>query len=295
MSQDDAEDRDVRLPRETSVLFGHAEAEGALLDSYKSGRMPHAWLIGGPPGIGKATLAYRMARFVLANPDPSRTQSATSLALPADHRVTRQIAAQGHPDLLALERSISAKSHHLRDPRLGMGGVDADADRLVDRFGLAAPKPGPGGKVGETGSAGASRAVASGAIVNEERATRLSDMSHQVRIGGDFAKARLSDAVGPWSPGGGSVFDLPRHDGALVNAQQQYDSAKYTLDGMLASNRGASSEAIQNAQAQYTLAKNSLEQAQNFYNYVKDRPDDDPQKAQAYTALYSAQQAADRA
>ena len=60
----------VRHPRETADLFGHREAETALLNAYRSGRIPHAWLIGGPQGIGKATLAYRMARFVLANSNP---------------------------------------------------------------------------------------------------------------------------------------------------------------------------------------------------------------------------------
>jgi DNA polymerase-3 subunit delta' len=58
-------------PRETSALFGHREAEAALLNAYRSGRIPHAWLIGGAQGIGKATLAYRMARFVLTYRDPS--------------------------------------------------------------------------------------------------------------------------------------------------------------------------------------------------------------------------------
>jgi DNA polymerase-3 subunit delta' len=93
-------------PRETSHWFGHDEAERALLDAYRGGRMPHAWLIGGPPGIGKATLAYRMARFVLAHPDCSAPEvpSARSLALPPDHRAARLVAAQGHPDLLVLER-----------------------------------------------------------------------------------------------------------------------------------------------------------------------------------------------
>ncbi|HET6839783.1 MAG TPA: DNA polymerase III subunit delta', partial [Bradyrhizobium sp.] len=57
-------------PRETTVLFGHREAETALLNAYRSGRIPHAWLIGGAAGIGKATLAYRMARFVLAHGEP---------------------------------------------------------------------------------------------------------------------------------------------------------------------------------------------------------------------------------
>jgi DNA polymerase-3 subunit delta' len=93
-------------PRETLQWFGHDDAERALIEAYRGGRMPHAWLIGGPPGIGKATLAYRMARFVLAYPDSSapEVQSAGSLALPDDHRVARLVAAQGHPDLLVLER-----------------------------------------------------------------------------------------------------------------------------------------------------------------------------------------------
>ncbi len=60
-------------PRETTSLYGQTAAEQAFLDAYR-GRMPHAWLIGGPRGIGKATLAYRMARFVFAHPDPKTTQ-----------------------------------------------------------------------------------------------------------------------------------------------------------------------------------------------------------------------------
>jgi len=109
MSDDDSEDREVLRPRETSVLFGHAEAERALLDAYQSGRIPHAWLIGGPPGIGKATLAYRLARFVLAHPDPQAlaVREATSLALDPDHPLARRIAAQAQADLLVLERTLN--------------------------------------------------------------------------------------------------------------------------------------------------------------------------------------------
>jgi len=101
-----ADDSAVPHPRETLTLHGHVEAEHAFLDAYRGGRMPHAWLIGGARGIGKATLAYRMARFVFAHPDPaiSAVQNAESLALPADSPAVRRVAAQGHSDLLALER-----------------------------------------------------------------------------------------------------------------------------------------------------------------------------------------------
>ena len=93
------------------MLFGHAAAEAALLAAYRSGRMPHALLIGGPKGIGKATLAYRLARFVLAHPDPAapEVQAATSLAVDPAHPVARRIAAQAQPDLLVLERTLNDK------------------------------------------------------------------------------------------------------------------------------------------------------------------------------------------
>jgi len=101
-----ADDKDeVPHPRETLSLYGHVEAEQAFLDAYRGGRMPHAWQVGGPRGIGKATLAYRMARFVFANPDPGTARDTTSLALPQDHPAVRRVAAQAHSDLLALERS----------------------------------------------------------------------------------------------------------------------------------------------------------------------------------------------
>lgn len=106
MSDDDEDAEAVPHPRETRQWFGHEEAERVLLDAYRGGRMPHAWLIGGAAGIGKATLAYRLARFVLAYPDHSaaEVQEARSLALPQGHRVTSLVSAQGHPDLLVLER-----------------------------------------------------------------------------------------------------------------------------------------------------------------------------------------------
>ena len=114
MSENDTE-RETLLPREMTALYGHADAERALLEAYQSARMPHAWLIGGPPGIGKATLAYRLARFVLAHPDPksAAVQAATSLAVEADHPVARRIAAQAQGDLLVLERVVNEQTGKL--------------------------------------------------------------------------------------------------------------------------------------------------------------------------------------
>lgn len=111
MSRAPAEINDdgIAHPRQTTALFGHAAAERTLLEAYRSGRIPHAWLIGGSPGIGKATLAFRMARFVLAHPDPasSEVKAATTLAVAPDNPAAGLIAAQSHPDLLVLERTLS--------------------------------------------------------------------------------------------------------------------------------------------------------------------------------------------
>ncbi len=111
----DSGDGTIAHPRAASELFGHAEAEQTLLDAYRGGRIPHAWLIGGETGIGKATLAYRMARFVLAYPDPAipAVQKAKSLAVPAEHPTARRIAGQAHSDLLVLERVVNEKTGKL--------------------------------------------------------------------------------------------------------------------------------------------------------------------------------------
>lgn len=106
-----AAEMSVKHPRETTALFGHREAERTLLDAYRSGRIPHAWLIGGAPGIGKATLAYRMARFVLAHGDStlSDVQLAQTLELDPTHPVARHVAADTHGGLLILERTPNDK------------------------------------------------------------------------------------------------------------------------------------------------------------------------------------------
>ena len=98
-------------PRGTAELFGHREAEVALLNAYRSGRSPHAWLIGGAQGIGKATLAYRMARFVLANGNPlgDGIGRAGTLWVDPSDPVARQVAAGAHGGLLTLERSLNDK------------------------------------------------------------------------------------------------------------------------------------------------------------------------------------------
>ena len=101
----------VPPPRETAVLFGHRDAETALLDAYRSGRIPHAWLIGGAQGIGKATLAYRMARFVLAHGDPlaPAVQRADSLNVDPADPAARRLAAGAHGGLLVLQRTANDK------------------------------------------------------------------------------------------------------------------------------------------------------------------------------------------
>src|ERR1700723_3402772 len=101
----------VPHPRETTDLFGHREAELSLLNAYRSGRIPHAWLIGGAQGLGKASRAYRTARFVLAHRDAlaADVQRAETLWVDPSDPVARHVAAGAHGGLLTLERSLNDK------------------------------------------------------------------------------------------------------------------------------------------------------------------------------------------
>ena len=98
-------------PRESYNCFGHAETERQFILSYLSGHLPQAFVFGGPPGVGKATLAWRLARFLLANPDPAAAagEARAGLFVAPDHLVARQIAAMAHPDLILLRREWNEK------------------------------------------------------------------------------------------------------------------------------------------------------------------------------------------
>lgn len=102
-------------PRETERLFGHVAAERAMLESYQAGRLHQAWLIGGPKGVGKATLAWRLARFVLAYPDPAlpAVRTATDLSVPADHPVATRLRQGSVGDVAVLRRGWNEKSKKL--------------------------------------------------------------------------------------------------------------------------------------------------------------------------------------
>jgi DNA polymerase-3 subunit delta' len=107
----------VPLPRENPVLVGQERAEAALLDCYKAGRLPHAWLLNGPRGIGKATLAFRFARFLFAKGSEGQGLFAappTSLAIDPQHPAFRRVASGGHADLLLVERAYDPKRKRRR-------------------------------------------------------------------------------------------------------------------------------------------------------------------------------------
>lgn len=91
-------------PRRRTELVGHAEAEKHLLRAYQSGRMHQGWILAGRRGIGKATLAFRLARFVLQYPDGSSASECTSLFVDGKTSVARQVGSGSHVDLLVLER-----------------------------------------------------------------------------------------------------------------------------------------------------------------------------------------------
>lgn len=98
-------------PRERYDLLGHRDAEIAFQTAWDTGRLHHAWLISGPKGVGKATLAWRMARRVLgARPDAEYGILGSSPRDPA----CQLIEAGANPDLLMLRRPWDEKRKRWR-------------------------------------------------------------------------------------------------------------------------------------------------------------------------------------
>jgi DNA polymerase-3 subunit delta' len=120
----------LHAPLCESELHGHDAAERALLDAWASGRLHHAWLIVGPAGVGKATLACRFARFLLAHGTRASqateqgpglfgdaapvAETPTSLYVPPSDPVFHRIAVRGHADLSTVTLGYDAKRNRER-------------------------------------------------------------------------------------------------------------------------------------------------------------------------------------
>lgn len=105
-------------PRETQRLYGHDAAQTEFLSAFTGGRMHHGWMITGPRGVGKATLAWKLARFLLATPEDDGGMFAApppdSLDIPEDHPVARRLRALAEPRLFLLRRGWDEDKKRLK-------------------------------------------------------------------------------------------------------------------------------------------------------------------------------------
>jgi len=100
-------------PRLTERLFGQESAEAGFLQAGASGRLHHGWIVTGPNGIGKATLAYRIARYLLA-PASDRDLLSAGLDIDPASSTARLVAGLAHPELLVIRRPYDFKSKKLK-------------------------------------------------------------------------------------------------------------------------------------------------------------------------------------
>ena len=118
-------------PRLTRILTGHAKPQADFLAALNGGRMPHAWLLTGPKGVGKASFAYLAARLVLSG------GSATAMSPALESDDAHLVEEGAHPDLFVLKRDYNPKTQKFR------GDIPAEAARdLRQSFNLSAGRGG---------------------------------------------------------------------------------------------------------------------------------------------------------
>ncbi|MCH2165763.1 MAG: DNA polymerase III subunit delta' [Marinovum sp.] len=130
---------DAPHPRDTRRLFGQDTAEAAFLEALNSDRLHHGWMITGPKGVGKATLAWRIARALISDPPGAddgglfgAPPPRTSLDTDPEHPVIRRIAAGAEAGLVRLTRAWDDKTKRFK------ADITVDEVRkLKSRFALA--------------------------------------------------------------------------------------------------------------------------------------------------------------
>ncbi len=112
----------LQSPQQSNFFISHEEVENNILSLWNSGRMPHALIFNGIKGIGKATFAYRLARFILKESGATNSgglfgdeTAPEILDIPSDHTVFSKIASGGHPDLFTVSRPFDEKTGQFKN------------------------------------------------------------------------------------------------------------------------------------------------------------------------------------
>lgn len=104
-------------PAQTTKIFGQNKATKEFLDVFAASRLHHGWLISGPRGVGKATLAWQIAKFLLTTPDLDQDgelfggppEIPHTLEISPDHPVSRRITAGSEPGVFPLRSAYDDK------------------------------------------------------------------------------------------------------------------------------------------------------------------------------------------
>ena len=124
-------------PRMMTQCMGHESVEHRLLEMAQSGRLAHGLIFSGSKGIGKATMAYRFARYLLKEGKEDPNQDALfadempapqDLFIPQNDPVFRRVASGGHPDFMSVERAFDTAKNRYKE------SVAVDEIRKVPGF-----------------------------------------------------------------------------------------------------------------------------------------------------------------
>ncbi|PLP58883.1 DNA polymerase III subunit delta' [Mesorhizobium loti] len=118
---------DVPEPAENPRLIGHGEVAATLALAYKAGKLPHALMLCGPAGIGKATFAFHLAYHLLKHPNGKLAPETIAVPDPASG-LFRQIAMGAHPSVLHLTRPMNDRTKAFKSV------VTVDEIRKVGQF-----------------------------------------------------------------------------------------------------------------------------------------------------------------
>lgn len=128
-------------PEEQTGLFGHDIAQKTLLDLWNGKTLAGSWLFCGSKGIGKATLAYRLARFVLAQPEKNEIslfggeEVPSSLDIPADDPVFNSVAQRSNPGLCVVECALKEEEQKSRQALIDAGKtLDPETEKSRKRY-----------------------------------------------------------------------------------------------------------------------------------------------------------------